>query len=92
MRIARRPVIALAGSGGRWRSRRPPCGTRTTAVGVGLHEFRVAPYRDRVLPGTVKFNVTNRGEDPHDFVVRTPRARWSPRTGELRPACARACA
>ena len=58
---------------------------KTTAVGVGLHEYRLAPYRDRVLPGTVKFNVFNKGEDPHDFVVRTRRGRVVASSGEIRP-------
>lgn len=58
---------------------------RETAVGVGLREFRVAPYRDRVRPGVVKLNVTNLGEDVHDLVLRTRRGRVLARTAELRP-------
>jgi plastocyanin len=46
--------------------------TRTTAVGVGLREYRIALYRNRVLPGRVKFNMENLGEDGHDLQVRGP--------------------
>ena len=70
-------VVALLAAAG-------AAAARTTAVGVGLHEYRLAPYRDRVLPGTVKFNVSNKGEDAHDFVVRTRRGRIVAATGEIR--------
>ena len=46
--------------------------TRTTAVGVGLHEYRVALYRSRVLPGRVRLNLENLGEDGHDLRVIGP--------------------
>jgi plastocyanin len=46
--------------------------TRTTAVGVGLREFRVALYRSRVLPGRVRLNLENLGEDGHDLRVIGP--------------------
>ena len=46
--------------------------TRTTAVGVGLREYRVAVYRSRVLPGRVRLNLENLGEDGHDVRVIGP--------------------
>ena len=46
--------------------------TRTTAVGVGLREYRVALYRSRVLPGRVRLNLENLGEDGHDLRVTGP--------------------
>jgi plastocyanin len=46
--------------------------TRTTSVGVGLREYRIALYRSRVLPGRVKFNMENLGEDTHDLQVIGP--------------------
>jgi plastocyanin len=46
--------------------------TRTTAVGVGLREYRVALYRSRVLPGRVRLNLENLGEDGHDLRVIGP--------------------
>lgn len=46
--------------------------TRTTAVGVGLREYRIALYRSRVLPGRVRFNMENLGEDAHDLRVIGP--------------------
>jgi plastocyanin len=45
---------------------------RTTAVGVGLREYRIALYRSRVLPGRVRFNMENLGEDAHDLRVIGP--------------------
>ncbi len=45
---------------------------RTTAVGVGLREYRIALYRGRVMPGRVRFNVENLGEDGHDLRVIGP--------------------
>lgn len=46
--------------------------TRTTAVGVGLREYRIALYRSRVLPGRVRFSLENLGEDAHDLRVLGP--------------------
>ncbi len=46
--------------------------SRTTAVGVGLREYRIALYRSRVLPGRVRFNMENLGEDGHDLRVIGP--------------------
>jgi plastocyanin len=45
---------------------------RTTAVGVGLREYRVALYRSRVRPGRVRLNLENLGEDGHDLRVIGP--------------------
>jgi plastocyanin len=53
-------------------SRTPSSHTRTTAVGVGLREYRVALYRSRVLPGRVRLNLENLGEDGHDLRVIGP--------------------
>ena len=44
-----------------------------TAVGVSEREYRIGVYRRTVAPGTVRFNVTNFGEDAHDFTVTTRR-------------------
>jgi len=44
-----------------------------TAVGVSEREYRISVYRRTVPPGTVRFNVTNFGEDAHDFTVTTRR-------------------
>lgn len=57
---------------------------RSTAVGVSEREFRVAVYRATVPPGTVRFNVSNDGEDVHDLVVRARGGRTVARSGELR--------
>jgi plastocyanin len=50
----------------------PSSKIRTTAVGVGLREYRVALYRSRVLPGRVRLNLENLGEDGHDLRVIGP--------------------
>jgi plastocyanin len=46
--------------------------TASTAVGVGEREWRVYPYRTKVKPGTVRFNINNLGEDVHNLQVRGP--------------------
>ena len=50
----------------------PAAKLRTTAVGVSLREYRLTPYRARVLPGRVRFNLENFGEDAHDLRVIGP--------------------
>lgn len=57
--------------------------TAQTAVGVGLSEYHVAPYRAHVRPGIISFNATNRGEDPHDLAVRDASGRVLAVTGEI---------
>jgi Multicopper oxidase len=42
----------------------------STAVGVGLREFRVALYRSTARAGDVRLNLRNYGEDVHDLAVR----------------------
>ena len=58
-------------------------GARTTNVGVGLREFRVAPFRDAVRTGYVRFYISNHGEDGHNLVVMR-RGRVYGRTPEIR--------
>ena len=52
-----------------------PYAARSTAVGVSEREYRIGVYRNTVAPGTVRFNVTNFGEDAHDLTVAT--RRWT---------------
>jgi plastocyanin len=59
-------VIGLAGS-----ASAGPHPSKSTAVGVSEREYRIGVYRKTVAPGTVRFNVTNFGEDAHDFTVTT---------------------
>ncbi|MEJ7891429.1 MAG: hypothetical protein WKF94_02165 [Solirubrobacteraceae bacterium] len=56
-----------------------------TAVGIGLSEWEVAIYRPKVTVGKVRFNITNLGEDPHDFAVRTAGGRILKQAPELTP-------
>ena len=72
-------AVLVAAAGAAARSRTP------TAVGVGAREFRFAVYRASVPPGTIRFNLTNRGEDGHDLVVLGRGGRQLARTGEVRP-------
>jgi plastocyanin len=58
---------------------------RSTAVGVGAREFRLAVYRPRVRAGEVRFNLANYGEDAHDLVVRDGSGRVRGRSAEVRP-------
>jgi len=50
-----------------------PQAAKSTAVGVSEREYRIGVYRSTVAPGTVRFNVTNFGEDAHDFTLTTRR-------------------
>lgn len=61
----------------------PAADARTTNVGVGLREFRLAPFRDVVRTGVVRFHVTNHGEDGHNLVVMR-RGRVHGATREIR--------
>ena len=66
----------------------PAAKLRTTAVGVSLREYRLTPYRTRVLPGRVRFNIENFGEDAHDLRVIGPGAASAIRatSPEVKPA------
>ena len=57
--------------------------TRGTAVGIGLSEWEVSVYRAKVPLGKVRFNITNLGEDGHNFVVRGPAGRTIKTVEEL---------
>jgi hypothetical protein len=57
----------------------------STAIGVGEREYRIAVYRPVVRAGTLRFNVTNRGEDSHDLRVLTARGAPVASSAEVRP-------
>jgi plastocyanin len=59
-------VVALAGAAA------GDARTRTTSVGIGEREFKISVYRKHVLPGKVRFNIQNYGEDSHDLRVIGP--------------------
>ncbi len=63
---------------------------RTTAVCLGLREWAIAVYRPRVRPGTVRFLMTNRGEDAHNLEVRGPRGYRSAVSADAAPGGGRA--
>jgi plastocyanin len=56
----------------------------STAVGVSEREYRISVYRRTVPPGTVRFNVTNFGEDAHDLTVETKRGTVLATSNEIR--------
>jgi plastocyanin len=74
-------VIGLAGD-----AAARPHASRSTAVGVSEREYRIGVYRKTVPPGTVRFNVTNFGEDAHDFTVTTRRGTVLASVAEIRSA------
>src|SRR4051812_13799059 len=57
---------------------------RATSVGVAQREFRISVYRTTVPTGTVRFNVTNFGEDAHDLAVVAPGGSTVAITPEIR--------
>jgi plastocyanin len=58
--------------------------SRSTAVGVGEREYRVYPYRAAVGAGTVRFNISNMGQDAHNLQVRGPHGYRSKATPDIR--------
>jgi plastocyanin len=56
----------------------------STAVGVAEREWHISSYRAAVKPGTVRFNVTNFGEDAHNLQVVGPNGYRSAVTPDLR--------
>jgi plastocyanin len=63
-------LVALAAIPGGAQARRAPA-----AVGVSEREFSLNPYRHAIRAGTVRFFVTNFGEDVHNLALRTPGGR-----------------
>lgn len=63
-------LASLAALPGGAQARRAP-----TAVGVSEREFSLNPYRHAIRPGSVRFYVTNFGEDVHNLALRTPGGR-----------------
>jgi len=62
-----------------------PAGARApaTAVGVSEREFSLSLYRRWVPAGTVRFNVTNYGQDVHNLVARGPGGVRLPATADI---------
>jgi plastocyanin len=55
-----------------------------TSVGVSEREYRISVYRRTVPPGTLRFNVTNFGEDAHDLAVSDSRGTVLAASPEIR--------
>lgn len=64
----------------------PAAAPSPTAVGVGAREFSLSLYRTTVEPGTVRFNLTNFGEDGHDLTVVAPGGRVAAHVAEVKGA------
>jgi Multicopper oxidase len=71
--------LALAALAGAPAAARAP----VTAVGVSEREFSLSLYRRWVPAGTVRFNVTNYGEDVHNLVARGPGGVRLPATADI---------
>jgi plastocyanin len=71
-------AIALAGH------HHPPAHASSMAVGVSEREWHISSYRPKVRPGTIRFNVTNFGEDAHNLQVVGPHGYRSTVTPDLR--------
>jgi plastocyanin len=82
--LAATGLIAALASGGATVAHATRAHGASTAVGVGEREFRIYPYRTKVPPGTVRFNVTNLGEDVHNLQVRGPHGYRSRTTPDIR--------
>jgi plastocyanin len=72
-------VVGLAAS-----ASATPHAARSTAVGVSEREYRIGVYRRTVAPGTVRFNVTNFGQDAHALTVTTRRGTVIATSPEIR--------
>jgi plastocyanin len=82
--LAAAALAAALVSGGSAAAHAARAHSASTAVGVGEREFRVYPYRTKVRPGTVRFNVNNLGEDVHNLQVRGPRGYRSKTSPDIR--------
>jgi uncharacterized cupredoxin-like copper-binding protein len=56
----------------------------STAVGVGEREWRLYPYKTHAQHGTVRFNVSNLGQDAHNLQVRGPHGYRSKTSPDIR--------
>ena len=68
VRIVAAALVALAVSGTAVATARAP-----VTLGIAEREFRISTYRDAVKRGPVKFNITNFGQDTHNFVITGPK-------------------
>lgn len=62
-----------------------PAVRSSTAVGLGMREYRISVYRRTVRTGRVSFNITNFGDDAHDLQVVGPRGYRSKVSADVAP-------
>jgi plastocyanin len=79
-------AVALAGPGRApaHDDHSPRAHRASVAVGVAEREWHISSYRAKVKPGTIRFNVTNFGEDAHNLQVVGPGGYRSPVSPDLR--------
>lgn len=78
-------AIALAGPGrAPAHDEQPRAHRASVAVGVAEREWHISSYRAKVKPGTIRFNVTNLGEDAHNLQIVGPGGYRSPVSPDLR--------
>jgi plastocyanin len=73
-------AVAFAGGG----HHHPVAHKSSVAVGVAEREWGISSYRSKVKPGTVRFNVTNFGQDAHNLQIRGPGGYRSTVTADIR--------
>ena len=56
----------------------------STPVGIGESEWQIDVYRPAIRAGTVRFNVSNDGEDTHDLQVVDPTGRAVAQSPDVR--------
>ena len=79
-------LLLALGLGGVLASPAPAAAPAPVAVGVAAREFSLSLYRPTVRPGTVRFNLTNFGEDVHDMAVVAPGGRRVGHMAEVKSA------
>jgi plastocyanin len=79
-------AVALAGPGRApaHDDHAPRAHRASVAVGVAEREWHISSYRAKVKPGTIRFNVTNFGEDSHNLQIAGPGGYRSPVSPDLR--------
>ena len=75
-------AVALAGGHG---AHRVTAHRSSVAVGVAEREWGISSYRAKVRPGSVKFNVTNFGQDSHNLQIVGPHGYRSAVTADIHP-------
>jgi len=77
-------ALAIAFAGGHGHGHHAGAHKSSVAVGVAEREWGISSYRAHVRRGTVRFNVTNFGEDAHNLEVLGPHGYRSPVSADIK--------